>query len=169
AGAHPPAVDDLVALDHAHAKARQVVFAGGVEAGKLRGLAADESAAREPAALGDPRHDLGRLLGAELARGVVVEEKERLGPGAGHVVGAHGHQVLTDGVVTAGEEGDLELGPYPVRAGDEDRVAVAARQRHQAGESSHTREDFLAPGGAGEGRDLLDQALALLDVDATIT
>src|SRR3546814_2012798 len=53
AGEHP------VALHRAHREARQVVVAGGVEAGHLGGLAADEGAAGLAAALGDAADDGG--------------------------------------------------------------------------------------------------------------
>jgi len=47
------AVDDLGLVDEADAESGQVPFPGAIEAGKLRGLAADQSAAGLAAASGD--------------------------------------------------------------------------------------------------------------------
>ena len=56
-------------------------------------LAADQGAAGEPAAGGDPADDRGHALRVEPADGHVVEEEERLGAGADDVVGAHRDEV----------------------------------------------------------------------------
>ena len=63
------------------------------------------------------------------AHGDVIEEQQRLGTGAQAVVDGHGDQVDADGRMPAGGEGQLELGADPVGRGDQDRVAVGARQQ----------------------------------------
>ena len=82
AGAHPGAVDDPVALDHADDEAGEVVVSERVQAGHLRGLAAEERASRRRAGGGDALDDLGELLGVEPAGGEVVEEEDRFGAAA---------------------------------------------------------------------------------------
>ena len=52
------AVDDVPLLDHAHAKAGQIVIAGGVEVGQDRGFAAQQRAIALNAAVGDAFDDL---------------------------------------------------------------------------------------------------------------
>ena len=61
------AVDQPVALDHADAEADQLDLALCVDAGHRRGLAAEQRAARAPAALGDAAQRLARALAVELA------------------------------------------------------------------------------------------------------
>ena len=88
--------------------------------------------------------------GFELAGAQVIEKKKRLGAQHGDVVDAVIDQVRADGVVPVHREGDLELGADAIDAGDEDRLAVAARvEREQAAETAHFAQ-HLAPVGRGE-------------------
>ncbi len=109
-------VDDALLLDHANAEAREVVFPLGIHAGHLGGLAADKRAAGELAALGDALHHLGRDFVVELAAGEVIEEEERLGALAQHVVHAHGDEIDAHRVMTVQREGKLQLGAEAVGA-----------------------------------------------------
>ena len=61
-------------------------------------------------------------VGDEPAHGQVVEEEQRLGPGADQVVDAHGHQVDADRVVAAGGPGHQQLGAHAVGRGHEHRA-----------------------------------------------
>src|SRR5690606_37589085 len=153
----------------AHAKAREVVLALGVEAGEPGGLAADEPAAGELAALRDAGHDLGGRVGDEIAGAVVVVKEERLGAGAGDVVRTHRQQVLPDRTVLSGEEGDLHLGAAAVRTRHEDGRAVTGGKGDQAREAPHALEHFAALRRAGQGSDHADEAVSLLDVHAAVT
>ena len=85
--------------DHAHAEPGQVVLAFGVEAGQLRGLAADEGAAGLLAAVGDARDDLLGDADFQVAGGEIVEKEQGLGAAHDQVVDVHGHQVDAHGVV----------------------------------------------------------------------
>src|ERR1019366_10801631 len=105
--------DHVRAVDTAHDGACEFVFAVGVEAGHLRGLAADEGAAVGAACFGEAADDSLNgiaILLAELAGGEVVEEEERRGTLYGDVVDAVVDEVRTDRVVNAEFEGDLEFG-----------------------------------------------------------
>src|SRR5439155_816640 len=84
-GVHAPR-----ALDDADGEARQVVLTGGVQVGELRGLAADEGAAREPAAGDDALHDRLDARRVKTRGADVVEEIEGLGAVDEDVVDAHG-------------------------------------------------------------------------------
>jgi hypothetical protein len=64
----------------------------------LRRLAADERAAGIAAAGGDATHQAGDGLGIQPADGDVVEERERLGAAADHVVRAHRDEIDADRV-----------------------------------------------------------------------
>ena len=69
--------DDLFAFDHADDEAREIVFAVGVEAGHLGGLAADERAAVVLAGFGDAFDHFfgdGRI---ELAGRQIIHEEQR--------------------------------------------------------------------------------------------
>ncbi len=127
------AVEDLLALDHAEAEAGQVVLARMVEVGQDRRLAAEQGAFGLDAAVADPLHDLLGQGGVVAAHRDVVEEQERLGPGAEAVVDRHRDQVDADGRVPAGGEGELELGADAVGRGDQDRVAIGPAEQADVG------------------------------------
>jgi len=162
--------DDVGAVDAADDGACQVVFAVGIEAGHLGGLAADEGAAVGAAGLGEPADDgLNRLavLLPELAGGEVVEEEERRGALYGDVVDAVVDQVGANGVVNAEFEGDLELGADAVGRRDEHRLGELLQvKRKQAAEAADFGEYVLVEGFAREHFDALLGAVAGGDVDA---
>ncbi len=166
ARADPRAVHDPRALDDADGEARQVVLTGGVQVGELRGLAADEGAAREPAAGDDALHDRLDARRVKTRGADVVEEIEGLGAVDEDVVDAHGDEIDADRVVAVGEERDLELAADAVGGGDHDRLAVARGHAHEGSEAAHAREDLGTRAGAREGRDAADRVLAGVDVDA---
>ena len=87
---------DLLALDRAHGEAREIVVVAVIHAGHLGGLAADERAARLPAALGDPGDDLARRRHIELAGREIVEEEQRLGALDDEIVDRHGDEIDAD-------------------------------------------------------------------------
>ena len=72
-------VDDAVALGDAEREAREVDVVGAVHVGQLGGLAAEQRAARLPAAVGDALDDVGDALGVEPPDRDVVEEQHGIG------------------------------------------------------------------------------------------
>ncbi len=122
AGLNRFAGDDLLAIDHAHDEACQVVLAVGVEAGHLGSLAADQRAAIVLAGIGNAGdHFLGDF-GLQLAGGEVVHEEHGRRALHGNVVDAVVHQISADGVVQVHLEGDLQLGAHAIDAGDQHRI-----------------------------------------------
>ena len=119
---HVVGTDHLRTVDDAHAEAGQVVIVGIHDARMLGHLAADQSAARLTATVGNAAHDVCDMLFAQLADGDVVEEEQGLGAASKNVVDAHGHQVDAHRVMLADQLGNLELGAHAVRAGNKDRV-----------------------------------------------
>ena len=109
----------LLALDRADREAREVIVAAMIHAGHLGGLAADEGAARLPAAFGDAGDHIARLFDLELAGGEIVEEEQRLGPLHDEVVDRHGDEIDADRRMQARIDGDLQLGADPVIGGDQ--------------------------------------------------
>ena len=163
------AVDDARPLHAADGEPGEVVLARRVEPGQLGRLAADERAAGLAAALRDALDHVGALLGGELAGAEVVEEEQRLGAHDRDVVHAHGDEVDADGVVPVRRERDLELGADAVGAGDEHRLPVLLHvEREEPAEAADPGEDLRPEGGAGMGLDELDEAIALVDVDARV-
>src|SRR5436190_12435483 len=90
------AIDDVLLLHYADAKPGEVVFAIGIHARHLGGLAADQRAAGELAAFGDALDYASRDLVVELAAGEVVEEEKRLRALHQHVVHAHRYKIDAD-------------------------------------------------------------------------
>jgi hypothetical protein len=116
AGLDGVAGDEAGAVDDADDEAGEVVFAIGVEAGHLRGLASDEGASAGVAGLGDPADDFFRYFWIEKAGGKVVKEEQRGRALDGDVVYAVVDEVAAHGVVDSHLEGELELGADAVSA-----------------------------------------------------
>lgn len=113
-----------VGLDDAGARARHVEVVRPEQPRVLGGLAADQRAPGEDAALGDALDDGGDPLGVDLADADVVGHEERLGPADHDVVHDHGDQVVADGVVDAELPGEVDLGADAVGGGGEQRPLV---------------------------------------------
>ncbi len=167
--ARAPPIDDAVALDDAHAESGEVVVALRVHAGHFRGLAADQRAARQDAALGDAGDDAFRDVHREASGRVVVEEEEGLRALDDDVVRAHGDEVLADAVVQSGVDREPQLGADAVGAGDQDRPAPAALGDldHRA-EAADAGQHFRPMRTRDARLDALDEFLAGVDVDAGI-
>ena len=114
-------VDQLRLLHNAHRESGDVVFALGVHARHLGGLAAHQRTAGLTAAVGDTRDDGLDLLGFIAPHGHVVEEHQRFGALRQHVVDAHGHGINADRVVLVHLEGQLEFGSHAVGPAHEHR------------------------------------------------
>ena len=158
--------DHLGTVHDAHHEARQVVVVGIHDAGVLGHLAAHQRAAGQLAALCDAAHDLCHVLRLELADGNVVQEEERLRADGHHVVHAHGHEVLANGLVTVQELGDGELGPHAVGARDEHRVlhVLEALHREAGAKAPKAAYDLGAVGLPHGLLDGVDRAGALVHV-----
>src|SRR5207245_10265886 len=90
----------------------------------------------------------------------------RLGSTDRHVVDAHRDQIDADRVMASHQGGDLQLGPHPVRARDQDRVLIFLRiEAEEAAKSSDVRQYFRAERRADEGADALDELVAGVDVN----
>ncbi len=148
-------------------EAGDVVFAVGVEAGHLGGLAAEQRAAVLAAAAGDARDDLFGDVGRQPPGRQVVEEEQR--PRALHqdVVDAVVHEIGADRVVAAGHECDFELRADAVRARDEHRLAKAGGiEREQSAERTDLGQHAGRERRARQGFDASDGFVAGVDVDA---
>ena len=157
-----------VGLDDTRAGAGDVVLVRAEQARVLGGLAADQRAAGEHAALGDALDDRGDPLGHDLAAGDVVGHEQRLGAADHEVVDDHADQVEADRVVPVGGRGDGDLGADAVGRGREQRTPVGRERAgvEQPGEPADAA-DHLGPGRLGHpGLHQLDRAVAGLDVDA---
>ncbi len=131
-------------------KPGQVVFAVGVEAGHLRGFAADEGAAVGAAGIGEAGDDLFGDFAVEAAGGQVIEEEERRGSLDGNIVDAVVDEVGADGVMDAQMEGELELGSDAVGGGDKDGLLVFAIEFEEAAEAADFAEDIAGKGPLSE-------------------
>ena len=146
---------ELGAVLHcAHGEAGQVELVGRHDPRMLGRLAADQRAARLPAALVHPGHHGRDVLGVDLARGEVVEHEEGLGADADQVVHAHGDQVDADRLVTAGGASHHQLRAHPVGRGHQhgpgEAVHVEGELAPEAADARHERAQAVdggVPGG----------------------
>ena len=147
AGRHRRAVDDLAPRGHAHAEARQVVVASGVQVGEDGRLAAQQCAIGLNAAVAHALHQVLQQSGVVLGHGHVVEEEQRFGPAAQGVVDAHGHQVDAHRLVITHRAGHLELGAHPVGTGDQYRVFILAGEEAVGEVEAEEAREAIRPRG----------------------
>ena len=93
------ASDNFLAFDHADDESGKIVFAFGIEAGHLRGFAADERAAVVLAGFGEAFDDFFGDARFEFPNGEIVHEKHGRGALNGNVINAVVHEVGADRVV----------------------------------------------------------------------
>ena len=91
--------DQLALFANAYGEPGQVILVLRIKAGHLRGLAANQSTTGLHTALSHTGHDLLNLLREVFAAGNIIQEEQRLGTGASHIVNAHSHTVDTYGIV----------------------------------------------------------------------
>ena len=168
AGLDLGAVDQLGLLGHGDAEAGEVEVALRVHARHLGGLAADQCAAGELAALGDALDDLRGHFLVELAGGVVVEEEQRLGARHQHVVDAHADQVLAQALYAAAVDAQAQLGADAVGTRHQHRLLVLLRQTDQRAETADTADHLRPLRGLDDLLDVVDQRVTGIDVDAGI-
>ena len=156
-----------VALDRADREAREVVVVAVIDAGHLRGLAADQRAAGLLAAVGDARDDRGAHLRVELAGGEVVEKEQRLRALHHEVVHRHRDEVDADRVVDAGVDRDLDLGADAVVRRDQHRVLeTCALEIEQSAEAADLGVRARPRGRLHQRLDQIHHAVAGVDIDA---
>jgi hypothetical protein len=114
-----PAVNDALAIHDADDEARHVVFAVGIEAGHLGGLAAESTQlfSRQPRAMPSTTEAID--FGSECAGRNVVEKEERTRALHENVVNAVVDEIAPDSVVRVRLESDFEFRSDAVRRSDE--------------------------------------------------
>ncbi len=134
-------VDQPLTIDDADDETGEIVLAIGIDAGHLRGLAAEERAAVVAARGSHPTDDRLGDRRRQPTGGEIVEKEQRLGALHEDVVDAVIDEIDTDRVVLVGEEGDLQLGANAIGARDEHRMLVSpALELKQAAEGSDVRQ-----------------------------
>ena len=157
--------EHVVGLDDADAGGRDVVVIGRHQAGMLGRLAAQQRAAGHHAAVGDAGHQFADPLGHRAADRDVVLQEQRFGTAHHEVVDDHRDEVDPDGVVLVHRLGDGQLGADAVGRGRQHRLAIAAAQREQPGESAETAAHFGPGGLLGQRFQEFDGAVTGFDVD----
>jgi hypothetical protein len=167
AGADPVGTEQPVGLDDTGPGASHVVLVRPQQPRVLRGLAADQRAAGQHAALGDALDDRRHSLRHDLAAGDVVGHEQRLCTAHDQVVDHHPDQVVADRVVPVGGCGDGHLGADPVGRGRQQRTPVRREQAgvEEPGEATDAADDLRPGRFRHPGLHQLDRAVARLDVD----
>ena len=151
-GADGLAGDELALLHAADDSADEVIFAGGIKTGHLRGLTAEKSHLILFTCLAKAGNDVLELNGINLGGADVIHEKERLRALDENIVDAVIDDVLTDGVVLVHHRGDLKLGADAVSRRNEDHT-LAGRNLVKAAECADPADNV---GGLGGSDHLLD-------------
>ena len=167
AGSDGFAVEYPRSVHHTDDRAAQVIFAGLIEPGHLRGLPANQRATVLRAGFHEAFDDLSKDARLQSARPEVIEKEERLRAQHRNVVHTMIDEVLADGVVPIHRESDLQFGADAIDARNEHRLPVFLRvEREQTAEAAHFAEHFTAPGGSQQMRQSGLDAIAQVDIDA---
>ena len=153
------------AFHHPHHETGQIELPGGVHLRHLRRFAANQSAARRPAAVGNPLHQRFQIARRRLAERDVVQKEQRAGAPREDVVDIQGHQIAADRLKAAQLGGDFQLGADAVGAGYQHRLSHAA-QLVQPGETAGGVHHFRAVRGGGDALDAVFQRLHPAQIDA---
>ena len=144
---HGAVIDDLLFIHDAHRETRQIVFVLRVEAGHFRRFSADQRTARLDAALRHAGHQLCNSFRHIFAAGNVVQEKQGLRSTADHIVDTHSHAVDAYRVMPVHQEGQAQLRPHTVGAGNQHRLLVALQiQSKQPAEAADVIQAALVFG-----------------------
>src|SRR6185369_1301858 len=114
--------NDAILLNHSDDESREIVFARWIEPGHFGRFAADQCATVVLASLRNASHDLLGRLELKLADSQVVHEEQRGRALNGDVVDAMIDEVAAYGVMKVHLEGDLQLGPNTIYAGNKYRI-----------------------------------------------
>jgi hypothetical protein len=161
----PRSVDGQRFFHDTYREPCEIVLAGDEGVGVLRGLAADQRAARELASGGDALDDLGGNRDVESLADVVIEKEQGFRTLDQDVVDAHRDEVDADGVVPVQRERQFQLGADPVRARNQHGFPITPRQLDQRAESADAGQHLGAHRPLREWLDPLDQRIAGVDVD----
>src|SRR6266849_5003341 len=161
--------NDLALIRHADNEAGKIVLASGIEAGHLRGFAADECAAVMPAGFSDAFHNLLRNLRLKRSGGQIVHEEQRRGALHGNVIHAVIHQIATHGVMDVHHESQLQLGAHAIHAGDHHGLAkfLLVHGEHAAKSADFT-DHALGEGAVSKILDPLFGAVGPIDVNTAV-
>ena len=127
------AVDHAIPFDEADAGPREVELCLLIDPGQLGGLAADEHATCGTADLGGSLDELCDLLRVDAVRGDVVEQEQRVGAGAEHVVDAVRSEVHAGPAQPAGAPREHQLRADAVHRRGEEPIGV---QRIETGKTA---------------------------------
>ena len=143
-----PAIQEAGFLHHPDNRSAQVVFAGAVKAGHLRRFAADERAMILRASARKAADQFGKDARLQLSRADIIQKEKRFRPEDRDVIDAMVDQVLADSVMAVHGEGDFELGPHAIRAGNQHRLPeLFGVERKQPAEPANLAEHLTAMGG----------------------
>ncbi len=150
------------ALNRANTETRKVIIACRIHARHFRGFAANQCATGHLAAFGDARDNPFGNSVFQLARGKIIEKKQRLCALHDQIVDAHGNQIDSHGVMPVEINRQFQLGPDPVIRGNQQRIVIACRFRIEKSAKAaqfrcrarprccfHQRSDRLDQGVAG--------------------
>ena len=167
---HTRTRDEPFALDDTDGEPRDIVLTHGVEPCHFRRLTADERTAGFLAGTGNTRDHVGNLRRLKFADGEVVKKKQRLCPLHEDVVDTHRHGILPNGIMPIQQESKPQLGPDPIRSGNEHGFTIVLRaQCKQTAEAAQIAEHLRTIGCTYAVFDQRYGFVARIDVDTRIT
>ena len=159
----------LAAFDRADAETRQIIVSGRIHSRHFRRFAADQRAASDSAALGDPGDNPGRDTIVELAGRKIIKEEQRFCTLHDQIVDAHGDQIDADLVMPVMIDRQFDLGADPVIGGNQQWVRVTGGARIEKSAKAAQFRICTGPGGRfGQWSDRLDERVSSRNRDARL-
>src|SRR6185369_3901025 len=161
--------NDLLAIDGADDEASEVVFALRIEARHFGGFTTNQGASIMFAGVCHSADDFFCDFGIELADRQVIHKEERGCALNGDVIDAVVDEVSADALMKIHLEGEFELRPNAVNAGDENRIAeLLLVDREKSAKSADLAQHASVESAVSKILDALLGAVSAFDIDAGI-
>ena len=168
AGLHLAGIQNFGFFNNAYRKTSQVIFTVGIHAGHFSGFATNERATRLFTTIGNTAHYTCGCFNVQFAACKVIEKIKGLCALNQNIVGTHGHQINTHGVVNVPLKGQTQLGTHTIGAGDEHGFFVPFGYFEHGAKTANTSQHTWAHGALCHGFDCINQIITGLHVNAGV-
>ena len=156
-------------LHRADGKARQIKIAAVIHPRHFRRLTADQGTARCLTSRRNAVDNARGLFDIQLARGKIIQKKQRLGPLTDQIVDAHRHQINADRINVAGINRNAQLGANAIGCSHQNGIGIpSAFQIKQRAKPAKPRHCAGALRALCRRFDPFNQRIACINVHARI-
>jgi hypothetical protein len=166
ADTHARTVENFGTIGYPDDASDKIVVGPVIQAGHLRRLTTEEGTSGTFAGSSQTGDDFGKNGRIKFACAEIIEEEKRAGTHHGDVVHAMIDEVLPDGFVLPGQDGNFEFGADTVHARHKDRILHLRKScTEKPAEPSYPAEHARSVRLLHKGRQAVFQGVAQVDID----